>query len=100
MRKTPLKRIGKRGRINLKANKKLKEIYAEKGIRQCEIMLEDCLRNWTLGFAHKHRRYWYYNHDGLDSYSETLMACTNCHSKIDTNKELLEDVFKRLRDKT
>jgi hypothetical protein len=97
MKKTALKRIGKRGKINLKANKKLKEIYAEKGIKQCEIILKDCLSNWTLGFAHKHRRFWYYNHAGLDSFEETIMACTNCHHQIDTNKVLLEETFLRLR---
>ena len=98
MKRTPLKRIGKRGRINIEANKKLKQIYAEKGIKECEIKLENCLRNWTLGFAHKYRRFWYYNHTGLDSYSETLIACTNCHQKIDTDKELLNKTFKRLRN--
>jgi hypothetical protein len=98
MKKTYLKKIGKRGKINLSANKKLKEIYAEKGINRCEIRLDgNCVGNWTLGFAHKHRRIWYYDHEGLDSYSETIMACSYCHNRIDTDKDLLEATFNRLR---
>lgn len=94
----PLKRIGKRGRINIEANRVLKTVYTRKGVERCEIKLEGCLRDWTLGFAHRHRRFWYYTHDGIGSYMETVMACSNCHQKIDTDKDLLEKTFKRLRN--
>lgn len=97
MKQTPLRQIGKRGRINIACNRRLKEIYREKGIRNCEIGLENCLNNWTLGFAHKHRRGYYYTRPGLDSFEETLLACVSCHQKIDSDKKLLEEVFKRLR---
>jgi len=98
MRRTALKKIGKRGKINIAANKKLKELYTKTNIRECEIKLEGCLGNSYLGLAHKHRRSYYYTRPGLDIFSETILACVSCHQKIDSDKKLLLKTFHRLRN--
>jgi hypothetical protein len=99
-----LRKIGKQGKINLEANKILKIIYEEKGIERCELGqlpelgFTDCLRNWALGFAHKKKRIEYYKcPDQLSSFNETILACVNCHNKIENNKQLTEEVFRILR---
>ena len=97
MKKSPLKRIGKIGRANLLANKRLKELFRD--IQQCEIGLEGCMRTWPLQFCHRHRRLWYKgNVELLSDWKQVLCGCQNCHEKIDKDSELLEKVFKRLRD--
>jgi len=94
-----MKRIGRIGKINLKANKILKQKYTERGTISCEIRLPGCMPNFALSFAHKHKRVWYKADLGLlSSVKETLVACPCCHDKIENNKKLTEEVFKRLRD--
>ena len=77
---------------------KLKRIYQEKGIITCEIRLEGCMGNFGLSFAHKHKRIFYYDKPGLlGSFGETLLACAFCHSAIEKDKQLTEELFKELR---
>lgn len=99
MKRTPLKRIGRQGKINLAANIRLKKIYAEKGITECEVRLPGCLKNWALGFAHKHKRQDYYrlSPEMLGNFYQTVLACSVCHNIIEHNKELTKEVFARLR---
>jgi hypothetical protein len=100
MKKTYLKKIGKQGKINIEANQKLREIYYEKGIGRCEIRFVGCLGSFTSGFAHKHKRSWYYGKpELLASFDETVLACSSCHDKIENSKKLTEMVFKMLRNK-
>ena len=100
LKRTPLRRVGKQGIINREANQKLREIYEEKGITECEIRLPGCLINWTLAFAHRHKRDWYKTKKfGLDLFEETVLACTSCHNQIEHNKKLTDEVFNRLRPK-
>lgn len=80
-----------------KARKKLKEIYFDKGITTCEVRLDGCWRNNGLSFAHRHKRIYYYSNPGLGDFNETLLACINCHEKIENDKELTEKLFKTLR---
>ena len=94
-----MKRIGKITKRNIEANKILKEIYIEKGIDKCELRLSGCWIFTTLGFAHKEKRWKYIkNPEGLSDFNETLLACTNCHQKIEGDRELTEYYFKRLRN--
>jgi len=94
-----MKKIGRIGKINLKANRILKQKYTERGTTSCEIRLPGCMPNFALSFAHKHKRVWYYSRpELLSSIKETLIACPNCHDKIEDNKKLTEEVFKKLRD--
>ena len=98
MRKSPLRKIGKIGKRNLAANKILKQIYSAKGIKACEIGLEDCLKTWTLAFAHKNPRSWYYKRpELLSGFNQTLLACVSCHQKIDDKKKLKAAIFNKLR---
>lgn len=98
MKKSYLKKIGKRGKINIEANKKLKEIYAKTNIRSCEIKLEGCLGEFTCAFVHRHKRSWYYRQpELLSDFNQTLWGCQNCHDKIEHNEKLTEETFKRLR---
>ncbi len=93
-----MKRIGKRTKINIKANRILAEKYMELGITKCEIKLPGCMPNFALSFAHKHKRIWYYKTpELLSSMKETLLACASCHAKIEIDKQLTEETFKRLR---
>ena len=97
MKRTALKRVGKRGRINLRANQKLKELYQDKPNR-CELGFEGCTGSLYLGFAHRHQRHWYYQRpELLSSYEQTILVCTECHDKIERNDELTKQVFLRLR---
>lgn len=97
-RGTGLRRIGKRGKINLEANVRLKKIYAEKGITECEIRLPGCLKNWGLGFAHKHKRKDYYQcPEMLGNFYQTILACSSCHDKIEHDPFLTREIFNRLR---
>lgn len=98
IKRTPLRRIGRRGKINIEANKKLREIYADKGITRCEVGLEGCSGGLFCAFAHRHRRVFYKNRpELLSSFNQTIWSCSNCHSKIDSDKKLSEEVFQNLR---
>jgi|TARA_R100000501_G_C2569793_1_gene77092 hypothetical protein len=81
-----------------KARKKLKLIYEDKGITSCEIKLVGCWRNNGLSFAHRKKRIEYYScPEKLGEFNETLLACCNCHDKIENDKELTAKLFKQLR---
>ncbi len=96
--------LGKRGRKNRGANEILKGIYRDKGITYCELGASDhfnrtCTNNIYLGFAHRHKRRWYYDKPDslISSFSQTLLLCTNCHQRIEYDRELSESVFNELR---
>lgn len=91
-------KLGKIGKANLKANKILKEKFEELGIRYCELRLKNCTPTNFLSFAHRHKRI-YYKGDAerLSDMDEVILACINCHTKIEGNKELTETLFNKLR---
>lgn len=99
MKKSPLNRIGRIGKANLEANKRLRELFEEKGIRSCEIKCEEgCLGAFTSAFAHRHKRYWYKGDvKKLSDFRQVVIACTNCHNKIENSRELTERYFTLLR---
>jgi len=77
---------------------KLKKIYEEKGIIQCEANLEGCLHNWILGFHHKRKRVEYIKYpEKLGEFSETILVCQSCHDILESNRKLTEEMFKKLR---
>ena len=87
-----------RTKINIEANKKLKETFFNKEIRSCEARLEGCQGNMFLTLAHRHKRRWYYGQeDLLSDFNQVILACVNCHSKMEYNKELTETIFERQR---
>jgi hypothetical protein len=79
---------------------KLKKMYVDKGITFCELKFADCLNNWALGFAHRHKRRWYLGQEEkLTDFNQTILACQVCHEAIEYDKELTRNVFNRLRGK-
>jgi len=94
MKSQPIKRIGKIGKRNIDANKKLKEIFLEKGIVRCEL----CGTDNFLSFAHKHKRDWYRRYpELLSDYNQVLLLCIPCHEKIEVNRVETRALFIRLR---
>lgn len=89
---------GKIGKANQKANRLLKTLFLAKGITTCELRYTGCTRDSFLGFAHRHKRIYYRNQlDKLSDYSQVILACTNCHNKIEYDEELTQIAFERLR---
>jgi len=100
MKRTPLKRIGKRGRINIAANRILYKLYAGLGITRCELGLKGCTGGMYLHIAHRHKRWWYINRPELLSvFNQTIVACDSCHAQIESDSEKTKKEFMRLRGK-
>ena len=98
MRNSPLKRLGKIGKVNIGANKILREKLGH--ITYCEMKLEGCMGNWPLQFAHRHKRIFYKGDiDKLSDIKQVVVACQNCHELQENNKELTEQIFNKLRGK-
>lgn len=96
MKRTPLRKIGKIGKVNLEANRQLKKLFTNQDY--CEIQLEGCLKTWPLQFCHRHKRAWYKgNVELLADRNQVVIGCQNCHEKIEFSKELTEEIFKKLR---
>lgn len=72
----------------------LKKEYQTKGITSCELRLPGCWRDNALSFAHRHKRAWYLSHpELLGKFNQTLLACIPCHTQIEFNKKLTEELF-------
>ena len=100
MKRSYLKRIGKIGKRNLDANKKIAQIWRDKNIIECEIKLEGCLRNWLLQNVHRKKRIEYIkNPELLYNFNQVIRGCGNCHQKLENDKELTEQKFLELRGK-
>jgi len=105
MKRTPLKRIGKQTKINIKENKKIEATATQDGIYFCEVcaILADLgLLEWqclqSKSNAHRHSRDWYKRKPKLLSdKTQWVFACMNAHNFIDRNKEVKEEVFLALR---
>jgi len=90
-----VRRIGKIGRINIKARKKIAEIARDKDIRYCE----NCGGTFGLAPAHRHNRVWYRNRfELLWDYQQWVGLCQRCHGEIEGNREKTAAMFKKLRD--
>lgn len=96
MRRTPLRKVGRIGRANIDANKRLKEVLA--GIHSCEMNLNGCTGTWPLQRAHRHKRSWYKGDVAkLSDYKQVVIACEWCHEMTENNRPLNDKVFLRLR---
>ena len=89
-----LNKIGKKGREWENARRKLKKIYYAKEITTCELMFEGCFASNFLSFAHRYKRR---DPRCKHTFEQTILACINCHNKIEYNKELTEQMFSILR---
>jgi hypothetical protein len=91
-------KLGKHGKNNLLANKRLKKIFQEEGITSCEVNLKGCTGSFGLTFAHRHKRIFYHsNMHLLSDFNHVLVCCLNCHILLEVDKELTERVFKNIR---
>lgn len=98
--KYSINKIGKQGRINLKANKKLSKLWFDEEIDYCELDIPHECNAWMgLTNAHRHKRDWYKGkpEELLWSYNQVARICLNGHNLIEYNKELTEEVFFKLR---
>ena len=89
--------MGKRTDWNKKVNEILKKRYEKLGIRWCEIGLGGCCHQYYLTWCHRKNRRHYNSIEELTDQKEVVLACMNCHQKVEHDKELRESVFKRLR---
>lgn len=97
-RKTRIKRVGKIGRANIEANKRLRVLFSE--VSRCEMGLEGCLKTWTLAFAHRKKRLFYKGDvTKLSNPNHVVIACVHCHQITEFNRSLNDEVFLRLRGK-
>ena len=95
MKRSWIKKIGRQGKINIEANRILKEKYKEAGINSCEI----CGSKWELHPHHKHHRYYYKTAEELADLKESVLLCPLCHNKyMPDSKDTLE-LFLKLRGK-
>jgi hypothetical protein len=77
---------------------RLKQEFEERGMTRCEFRLKGCLIDNFLGFAHRHKREWYYNQpELLGDFKQVAVACQNCHDLIEIDKALTEQLFLKLR---
>lgn len=74
--------------------KKLKIIYESKEITTCELRFEGCTYNNYLSFAHRYKRN---DPRCTHTFNGTILACINCHNKIEYDRKLTEEVFNKLR---
>jgi hypothetical protein len=97
-----MKKIGKIGRANMAANKKIDEYFVENGIQSCEIRLQGCTGAYWLTRCHKEKREAYRsNLERLGDPKEVLLGCCSCHERLDdrskTTKEQADAIYLRQR---
>ena len=106
MKRTPLNQVGKIGRINAKANRKIAQMWIDKGIEFCEVCrwiyeIEgkldwECIR--ASSNAHRHPRIGYRSRlEMLWSFNQVIRACLPSHEYLDNNTKIKEAVFFLLR---
>lgn len=79
--------------MNQKSNKELKNKFRELGIEYCEV----CGSNQWLTFCHRQKRRHYGSAKELADIQEVLLACIQCHQRLEFDSDELEATFKRLR---
>ena len=77
---------------------KLKKIYLDKDIVNCELRFNGCWIDNGLSWAHRHKRIFYKGREDLWSFNQTILACINCHMKLEVSRELTKKIFEKLRD--
>ena len=99
MKRSPIKKKGKRTGLNQKANRQLKSLYIKNDVTRCEIGLPGCFSYTFLQFVHRHKRRWYYDKPDelLWAWEQTLLGCQSCHNLIEYDSKLTEKTFLKLR---
>lgn len=89
-----MKKIGKRAKEWAEAKKKLKRIFRDRGIMRCE----NCGSEFALSFHHRYPRNHYYKKpELLGDFKESLLLCCSCHSELQRDNKLSEELFNKLR---
>ena len=106
--KKEMKQVGKIGKINAKANKKIAQMWIDKDIYYCEacaVLYDLDLLKWQCiqasSNAHRNGRVWYRGkpEELLWSFEQVIRACIPAHDFLDNNPEVKKTVFLRLRGK-
>lgn len=95
-----LNKIGKIGKLNRKANRKLKALFTDKDIFYCEYdKPHACSFNMGLFFAHFHKRDWYKGkpEELLWSFYQVLLLCQVAHDLIEFDAKATKELFERVR---
>jgi hypothetical protein len=97
MKKTPLKKVGKQGRANAKANREIAEMFAMNCIEYCEADFpHDC--DGMLTNAHRNKRSWYYTQpELLSDFNQVARLCVTAHQYLEHRREENEAFFIRIR---
>lgn len=73
-------KAGKRTKKRIAMNARLKKMAEAKGIHQCEVRLDGCLKTWALTWAHSKKSRFIVTDD---EWMEAALACVHCHDKIE-----------------
>lgn len=83
MKRTPLKKLGKKGNAWAKARAELKKEFMAMGVTRCELMREGCTGDYGMGFAHTRKR------RNVIDLKRVVLACNSCHDKVEILPELV-----------
>jgi len=100
MKRSPIRKIGKRGKLNSVANTMIKKMWIEKDIRYCQLPFpHDCNQGMGLTNAHRHKRSWYLGKSDrlLWDFNQVIRVCLNGHELIEYDAEKTAEVFEELR---
>lgn len=79
MKRSRIKRSGKKTKAWDAERAKLKVRFAAVGITECELRLAGCWKTNTLGFAHSKKR----RHIQGDEIREVALLCNSCHDVVE-----------------
>lgn len=79
MKRTPMRRIGKKSKTWIDIRKDIKKRFGWAGITVCEFRFEGCWFNEALGFAHCRKRRKLTDEEMY----HVALACNPCHDKLE-----------------
>lgn len=89
--------MGKRGLMNIEANKIMKKWCEDNDIVQCEICGGSKCHNYFLTFCHRQKRRNYQTVEELSDPQQFILAGMECHQAVEYNRDELEKIFCELR---
>ena len=93
-----IRKIGRRGKKSILANKELVKLFTDKEIYFCELRFAGCMVGNMLSFAHRHKRREYIGREEmLSNFNQVILGCIPCHMKIEKDAQLTERIFLVLR---